>query len=174
MSKLESILDTLRKISTKIGNPTSEPDLPPDLYPSPSPFVTPVNGLSTSGCPNSEGIEPKSQLSLDEAFQVMQALNSGQPDTMRRVSDPTFWEYFYLPTNGTPTPIEKDWLDVKPASQSEYSILIQAGCGQELVDSSWEVINCISSCQTAQSPALFSHYFLINRISTWLIWASYP
>lgn len=153
---------------------TPEATMPPNLYPNPSPFLTPMNGLSASGCPNMEGIESSGQLSLDEAFQVLQALNSGQTEAMRQVSDPTFWDYFYFPTNGTPTPIEKDWLEVKPASQSEYSILIEAACGQSMVEVSWSVVNCGAPCQTAQSPALFSHYFLINRNGTWLIWASYP
>jgi ribosomal protein S18 acetylase RimI-like enzyme len=166
---LLQVAESLQPFSTTTPNPT----LPPEIYPSPSPFRTPINGLSASGCPNPQGIEKKEIHSLDDLFAI-RMLYSGRVDSMRKASDPTFWDYFYLPTNGTPTPLQKDWLEVKPASQSEYAGLIQTGCGSAILDASWEVVNCGSPCQTAQSPALFVHYFLISRSSTWLIWASYP
>jgi hypothetical protein len=161
-------------LASPTATPTLEATLYPNLYPSPFPFITLTNGLSTSGCPNSEGIQATSQLTLDEAFPVMQAINSGRLDVMRKVSDPTFWDYFYLPPNDTTSPIEKDWLEVKPADQSEYALLIQTACGDAITNESWSVVNCGTSCQSALSPALFSHYFLINRNGFWLIWASYP
>jgi hypothetical protein len=90
------------------------------------------------------------------------------------VSDPTFWDSFYLPAYGTPTPLEKDRLIVKPASQPEYAVSIQTGCWKEILDRSCSAINCRAPCLTGQSRALFSHDLLIGRNGSWRIWAKGP
>lgn len=138
---------------------------PPNVYPSPKPFLQPVNGITTSGCPDLAGLENATQLPAETALQLINALRSGDLDAFKKASDPTYW-----PAPSTMlTPREVvllTELQVNPASQSPYDGLIRTGCGQRTLDLSWWV--------QVGTGALGEHYFMIHRVGHWLIWASYP
>ncbi|MGE5222164.1 MAG: hypothetical protein ACM3PY_06985 [Omnitrophica WOR_2 bacterium] len=168
------VSNTLQSTSVPFHTPATSAAFPPDIYPTPSPFVTPVAWPGMSGCPNSAGLEKADQLPPDVALSIMRTIFNGDFDAKRRVSDPILWSNRSLFNNPLePLQIEANWLDIQPANQTPYKSLISIGCGQPILEYSWWVKMCMAPCQAATSSALMSHYYLIRRYGTWLVWARY-
>jgi hypothetical protein len=144
---------------------TPSTDFPAAIYPPLKPFLKPVNGITTSGCPDLANVSTKTDLPSDTAIQLIDALLSGDLEKFKKASDQTYWlapqVVLTNSENVNPTQIQ-----IHPAIQTPYDGLVRTGCGQETLDLSWWV--------EVGTGALGEHYFLINRSDTWLVWASYP
>jgi hypothetical protein len=145
---------------TSTQTPAPQGTLPPTIYPSPLPFLQPVNGIETSGCPDLTRVQKANSLPAQTALDVLTALTSGEATLFRQSSDQTFW-------GGNPgvLPVLSD-LTIHPAAQAPYAPGIKVGCGQKTLDLSWWIQD--------GSGARGVHYFLINRKDHWLVWSSYP
>jgi hypothetical protein len=158
---------TQKPITPPSINPsvTPSPDFPSDIYPPPKPFLKPVNGITTNGCPDLTNVGAETDLPSDTAVQLIDALRSGDLETFKKASDQTYWPapQEVLTNRENVNPID---IQIHPAIQTPYDGLIRTGCGQETLDLSWWV--------ELGTGALGEHYFLINRSGTWLVWASYP
>jgi hypothetical protein len=144
---------------------TPSPDFPADIYPPPKPFLKPVNGITTNGCPDLANVGTETDLPIETAIQLIDALRSGDLETFKKASDQTYWpapQTVLSPYEN----VNADDIQVHPAIQTPYDGLIRTGCGQETLDLSWWV--------EVGTGALAEHYFLINRSGTWVVWASYP
>jgi hypothetical protein len=110
-------------------------------------------------------VDAQSELPVDTALQLINALRSGDLDTFKQASDQSYWPapQTVLSSRENVNPAD---IQVHPAVQTPYDGLIRTGCGQETLDLSWWV--------EVGAGALGEHYFLINRAGTWLVWASYP
>jgi hypothetical protein len=144
------------------------------LAPAPLPFLQPVNGIITSGCPDLRGVAPESQLPPKTALAVLKLLTSGDLNSFHAASDRTLWEA--LPGGLTlQSPLQGENIEVHPGVQSPYAGLIKTGCGQPTLDASWYVRQCAGECADPNRfLALDVHFFLINRQDHWLTWAAYP
>ncbi len=153
--------------STPLSTPpsTSAGNYPSEIYPSPLPFRQPINGITTSGCPDLTAVKAQSDLPIDTALQLVNSLRSGDLDTINQASDQTYWPSRQTVLSPRENAIAAD-IQVHPATQTPYDGLIRTGCGQETLDLSWWV--------EVGTGALGEHYFLINRSGNWLVWASYP
>ncbi len=168
---ISTIITTPHSLQTPIPSPliTSEftpiPDFPPDIYPSPKPFLNPVNGITTNGCPDLTDLKAETDLPTETAIQWINALRSGDLDTYKKASDQTYWPapQSVLSTRESVNPSD---VQIHPAIQTPYDGLIRTGCGQKTLDLSWWV--------EVGTGALGEHYFFINRSGHWLVWASYP
>lgn len=141
---------------------------PPDyfiIHPSALPFLQPVNGITASGCPDLSDVKAQTELPVDTALQLINALRSGDLNAFEAASDRTYWPSPQTILSPRETAIAAD-IQVHPAIQTPYDGLIRTGCGQETLDLSWWV--------EVGTGALGEHYFLINRSGNWLVWASYP
>jgi hypothetical protein len=156
---------TLASTPLSTSSLTPVPNYPADIYPSPLPFLQPVNGITASGCPDLTDVKAQTELPVDTALQLINALRSGDMDTYKQVSDQTYWPapQTVLTSHESVNPAD---IQVHPAIDTPYDGLIRTGCGQETLDLSWWV--------EVGTGALGEHYFLINRSGTWLVWASYP
>ncbi len=144
---------------------TPAPNYPGDVYPSPLPFLQPVNGITTRGCPDLTEVKTQTELPVDTALQLINALRSGDIDAFKEASDQSYWPTPHTEISSRENVNPAD-IQVHPAVQTPYDGLIRTGCGQETLDLSWWV--------EVGTGALGEHYFLINRAGTWLVWASYP
>lgn len=155
---------------------TLAPDIyPSEIYPLPSPFLTPVAWGGGRGCPNPYGLMKSGPPSLEDALVLLRQFKSGDPEQLRLSTDLAYWIGYEIPTNPYSEDVEKEWLKTSPAGQSDYESLIRIGCGKEILDLSFEVLDCRTDCANfSRSLSLQSHYFLINRSGTWLVWATYP
>jgi hypothetical protein len=141
---------------------------PPDYFinhPSPLPFLQPVNGITTSGCPDLTDVKAQTELPVDTALQLINALRSGDINAFEAASDQSYWPSSQTVLSPRENAIAAD-IQVHPAIQTPYDGLIRTGCGQETLDLSWWV--------EVGTGALGEHYFLIDRSGNWLVWASYP
>ncbi len=154
-------------ISTPLSTSSSAPvpDYPADIYPSPLPFLHPVNGITANGCPDLTDVKAQTDLPVDTALRLINALRSGDLDSFKQASDQSYWPSSQTVLSPQENAIAAD-IQVHPAVQTPYDGLIRTGCGQETLDLSWWV--------EVGTGALGEHYFLINRSGTWLVWASYP
>jgi hypothetical protein len=150
-----------KPVSTAAGTPLLAATFPADIYPPPLPFLQPVNGIEAAGCPDLTAVEPLSGLPAQAALDTLNALRSEDPLAFRQASDQTFWDAIQFQEE-----YKESDLTIQPAAQSPYSSLVLTGCGQKTLNLSWWV--------QAGSGALATHYFLINRLGCWLVWASYP
>ncbi|MPZ24202.1 MAG: hypothetical protein GEU28_11830 [Dehalococcoidia bacterium] len=57
-----------------------------------------------------------------------------------------------------------------PASESAYSLIVAAQCGQETVDLSWWVMVCPGPCSQTASASLPVDYFLVNSGGEWQVY----
>ncbi len=153
--------------STPLSTPsfTPVPNYPADIYPSPLPFVQPVNGITASGCPDLTDVKAQTELPVDTALQLINALRSGDINAFEAASDRSYWLSSQTVLSPRENAIAAD-IQVHPAIETPYDGIIRTGCGQETLDLSWWV--------EVGTGALGEHYFLINRAGTWLVWASYP
>ena len=145
--------------------PTPTPDFPPDIYPLLKPFLNPVNGITTNGCPDLTNVDNETELPVETAIQLINALRSGDLETYKQASDQSYWPA----PQATLTPRENVLaadIQIHPAIQTPYDGLIRTGCGQKTLDLSWWV--------EVGTGALGEHYFLVNRSGHWLVWSSYP
>jgi hypothetical protein len=144
---------------------TPSTDFPASIYPPPKPFLKPVNGITTNGCPDLADVGTKTDLPSDTVIELIDALRSGDLEIFKKASDQTYWPapQVVLTNRENVNPTE---IQIHPAIQTPYDGLIRTGCGQETLDLSWWV--------DVGTGALGEHYFLINRSDTWLVWASYP
>jgi hypothetical protein len=153
--------------STTLSTPsfTPVPNFPRDIYPSPLPFLQPVNGISTRGCPDLTNVDVQSELPVDTALKLINALRSGDLDIFKQASDQSYWPAPQTVLSSRENVNPSD-IQVHPAVQTPYDGLIRTGCAQKTLDLSWWV--------EVGTGALGEHYFLINRSGNWLVWASYP
>jgi hypothetical protein len=166
---------TRQPTDTPTYTPIPTTTLAPEIYPLPSPFLTPVAWGGGRGCPNPDGLVNSGPPNLDEALALLSEFNSGDPEQLRLSTDLAYWIGYEVPTQPYSESVEEEWLKIAPAAQSDYEALIRIGCGREILDLSFWVLDCRTDCADASRPlALQSHYFLINRSGTWLVWATYP
>jgi hypothetical protein len=135
------------------------------IHPSPLPFLQPVNGITASGCPDLTDVKVQTELPVDTALQLINALRSGDINAFEAASDRSYWPSSDTVLSPRENAIAAD-IQVHPAIQTPYDGIIRTGCGQETLDLTWWV--------EVGTGALGEHYFLINRYGNWLVWASYP
>ncbi len=162
------VVDIPRPTSVATQFSTYSVTTPPDFFyfhPSPLPFLQPVNGITASGCPDLTDVKAQTDLPVDTALQLINALRSGDLRAFEAASDRSYWPSSQTVLSPRENAIAAD-IQVYPATQTPYDGIIRTGCGQETLDLSWWV--------EVGTGALGEHYFLINREGNWLVWASYP
>ncbi len=162
------VVDIPRPTSAQTHSSTYSVTTPPDfiiIHPSALPFLQPVNGITASGCPDLTDVKAQTELPIDTALQLINALRSGDIRAFEAASDQTYWPSPQTVLSPRENAIAAD-IQVHPAIQTPYDGIIRTGCGQETLDLSWWV--------EVGTGALGEHYFLINRDGNWLVWAGYP
>lgn len=148
--------------------------LPEDIYPEPTPFLQPAAWPGAAMCPNRAGVEEAGSLPADGAIATLNLLYSGEMNSMRKASDQSYWPLVQMAVRQE-EPLQPDWLEIRPAKESSYQGLLRWACGDEILNLSWEAVDCKTVCSSPDRPAaLAEHYFLIRRKGQWLVWASYP
>lgn len=159
---------------TKTFTPwTPPPGFPEEIYKAP----TPLSGgawSATTGCPNPEGVEDMPLLLIETAVTLMQGLNSGNLDQMREVADPALWPLLN-PEGVLKESITDAWIrEIQPVSDSPFTDLVSAQCGENTMRLSWWFEFCPGACSgSGEFEALITQVFVISRNGQWLIWAVY-
>jgi hypothetical protein len=150
------------------------PGFPGEIYPSPVPKKGNEAWPGLSVCPNPIDLETGVALEQQAALDILNALETGDAVTRRTVTDPAMWELVQdWPGSGQPVPPE--WISQPgPALDSAYGPGLAAQCGQELLEASWWVRNCLAPCDQASSASLIADLYFLKRNGVWLFWYIYP
>lgn len=125
-------------------------------------------------CPNRAALEAADSLPVESAIAVLNLLYSGEMNSMRKASDRSYWPLVQMIARQEEA-LQPDWIEIRPAKASGYQGLLAWACGDEILNLSWEAVDCKATCSSSERPAaLAEHYFLIRRKGQWLVWASYP
>jgi hypothetical protein len=69
--------------------------------------------------------------------------------------------------------LNEEAVQIGPAEESDYAVLVAESCGQETVDLSWWVMVCSVPCNEETSASLPVDYFLIQSASGWELYFTY-
>jgi Tol biopolymer transport system component len=129
---------------------------------------------SLTNCPNPLGLEEFAGFPVETAIDLINNLNSGDMEQMRRASDPAMWSMLQADQAKVQN-VTESWFDgmVFRADASPYAEMLSAVCGEDVVRLSWSATICRGPCQTGGSESLKDHYFFFwrnGRALIWLVW----
>lgn len=147
---------------------TGQSGVDPGVYPAPVPLLHDVG--TVAACPSDVDLM-RATLDVSDALAWYQSFVSPDPRTREASADRAYWSMLGQPP-AAPAPLTEDRIEIGAAAASPYAALLDNACGANVVQHSEWLRVCPGPCSVTSSQSLVGHFFLINRRSHWLVWAS--